>query len=270
MLADRGAELYSPDLSCFGRAAPFMPPDVMSILTARVRLPEQGSEGGDPLFNAVSSGSTDTVKLVLDRGCNINARDRYGKTPLFYASCKEIACLLIASGASPDVRDSEGLTPLHEARDVDAAAVLIDQGIDVNSVSNEGKTPLHCACSADIVIHLLQRGASIEARDRYGCTPLFRVNTDAAAALLDRGADIDVVNSFGDTALHDATVSGSLEKAELLVNRGAGINIVNKKGETPYDKSQYESENEWKWKSRDRVGRFLQSRGGKSGDQLSR
>jgi len=270
MLAESGAELYPPDLSYLGRAAPFMPADVMSMLKTRVRLPDKGSGAEDALHNAVSSGNPEMVKLVLGRGCNVNAPDRQGRTPLFYAPGKEVASLLIESGASPDVRDSKGLTPLHEARDAGVAAVLIDRGIDVNAVSNEGLTPLHCARSAGIALLLLQRGASIEAGDSYGSTPLFRVNTDAAAALLDRGADINAVNSFGDTALHDTAISGSLDKAELLVNRGAGINIVNKKGETPYDKSQYESDNEWKWKSRDRVGQFLQSRGGREGRRESR
>jgi|GEM_PF-3408477 len=270
MLAEHGAELYPPDLGCLGRAAPLMPPDLMKALTARIRLPDHGCAGGDAVFNAVSSGSLDTVKLVLDRGCNVNTMDRYGRTPLFYAPGMEIAGLLIASGASLDVRDSEGFTPLHETKDVGVATVLIKGGIDVNAVSNEGLTPLHCVCSEEIALHLIERGAFIEARDRYGCTPLFRVKVDAAAALLDRGADINAVNTFGDTAIHDAAISGCLDKAELLVNRGAGINIINKKGETPYDKSQYESDNEWKWKSRDRVGRFLQSRGGKPGDLCSR
>jgi len=263
MLAEQGAELYPPDLSFLGRAAPFISPIVMKILSSRVRLPDSG--GGESLHNAVSSGNPDVVKIVLEKDCDVNVPDRYGRTPLFYAPGREIAGLLIASGASPDIRDSEGLTPLHFARDADTAAILINRGIDVNAVSIEGLTPLHCACSAETAVHLIQRGASIEARDRYGCTPLFRAGVDVTAALLDRGADINAVNSFGDTALHDAAVSGSLDKAELLVNRGAGMNILNKKGETPYDKSQYESDNEWKWKSRDRVGQFLQSRGGREG-----
>lgn len=270
MLAERGAELYVKDFSNLGRAAPYISSELMSLLRSRITVHDKGGEDGIfPLHDAVRSGIPDIVRHMLDRGCNVNLRDRYGKTALFHAPTGEIAGVLINSGAALTISDREGLTPLHDARDVEIAAILINRGIDVNTASNEGLTPLHCACSPGVAVYLIQRGASLEARDRYGRTPLFRTKADTAAALIDHGADLNAVDSYGETALHEAAICGSLEKAELLVNRGASINIISNRGETPYDKAQYQSDNEWKWRMRDRVGQFLESQGGKEGDARS-
>lgn len=270
ILAERGAELYTKDFSNLSSAAPYISPELMSLLRSRITVHDKGGENGIfPLHEAVGSGSPDIVRQVLDRGCNVNLRDRYGKTALFYAPSREIAGVLINSGATLTISDREGLTPLHNTKDVEIAAILINRGIDVNTASNEGLTPLHCACSASVAVYLIQRGASLEARDKYGHTPLFRVKADTAAVLIDHGADVNAVDLYGETALHNAAICGDLEKAELLVNRGASINIISSRGETPYDKAQYQSDNEWKWRMRDRVGQFLESQGGKEGDAHS-
>ncbi|MHC9540135.1 MAG: ankyrin repeat domain-containing protein [Vulcanimicrobiota bacterium] len=270
MLAERGAELYTKDFSNLGSAAPYISPELMSLLRSRITVHDKGGENGIfPLHEAVRSASPDIVRHMLEKGCNVNLRDRYGKTALFYAPTGEIAGVLINSGATLTISDREGLTPLHDAKDAEIAAILINRGIDVNTASNEGLTPLHCAHSAGVAVYLIQRGASLEARDRYGRTPLFNMKADTAAALIDHGADLNAIDSYGETALHEAAICGNLEKAELLVNRGASINIISNRGETPYDKAQYQSDNEWKWRMRDRVGQFLESHGGKEGDARS-
>jgi ankyrin repeat protein len=55
------------------------------------------------------------VKLLLDKGANVNALDSEGETPLFSAvrnADVEIVELLVKHGASVDVRNGSFLTPL--------------------------------------------------------------------------------------------------------------------------------------------------------------
>ncbi len=49
--------------------------------------------------------------------------------------------------------------------------------------------------------------------------------TGALRILLAAGASVDLRNSNGDTALHEAAVSGSLDAAQLLIDAGADLNL---------------------------------------------
>jgi ankyrin repeat protein len=58
--------------------------------------------GETALIDAAASGKTDVVKLLLDKGANINAKDAGGHTTLWWAihnGDTEVARLLQARGA---------------------------------------------------------------------------------------------------------------------------------------------------------------------------
>ena len=71
---------------------------------------------------AVKTGNIEAVKQHLDAGADVNAKGRYGRTPLHYAATrglKKIIELLIAQGADVntkiEVGDYKGQTPLDGA-----------------------------------------------------------------------------------------------------------------------------------------------------------
>jgi len=71
---------------------------------------------------AVKTGNIEAVKQHLDAGVDVNAKDKYGRTPLHYAATrglKKIIELLIAKGADVntkiEVGDYKGQTPLDGA-----------------------------------------------------------------------------------------------------------------------------------------------------------
>ena len=71
------------------------------------------------------------------QGADVNFKDYYGKTPIFYhaGAWKGDVSLLLELGAEADVADSSGVTPLHLASlygRVDAVKALLDAGIDAN------------------------------------------------------------------------------------------------------------------------------------------
>ncbi len=91
------------------------------------------------LERAVSQGSVETVKLLIENGADVNAENYSGKTPLMYAA------------TSLKGEDSVIITEL-----------LIENGADVNAVDNFGQTALDHALYFDhsgVISTLYQHGA---------------------------------------------------------------------------------------------------------------
>ena len=73
-----------------------------------------------PLENGVTVRKTSEVgivKILVDNGADVNARDKYEHTPLHYASKKasaDVIKVLVDAGADISARDDEEKTPLHK------------------------------------------------------------------------------------------------------------------------------------------------------------
>ena len=102
------------------------------------------------IHKAASAGHIEAVKQHLAAGTDLNAKNKYGSTPLHYAANKEIAELLIAEDANVNEKDDNGSTPLHFAA-VNGPKVIVElliaNGADVNAKDEDGGTPLDVAIS---------------------------------------------------------------------------------------------------------------------------
>jgi len=129
------------------------------------------------------------VRLLLDGGANIEARDEEGATPLMLAASHgqtETFMLLIERGAKINVRDKRGITPLIAAACACAAAtmnstydimkILLEEGADVNATTRDGTTALMMAAGSPddpaSVKLLLSKGADPMAKNNQGKTAL--------------------------------------------------------------------------------------------------
>jgi ankyrin repeat protein len=93
-----------------------------------------------------------------------------------------VAKLLIEKGADVNAKDKYDIPPLHKALEkglVDIAKLLIDKGADINAKCKHDRTSLHFAAYnglKDMVELLLAKGADTTVRttdgDCYNCTPL--------------------------------------------------------------------------------------------------
>ncbi len=75
--------------------------------------------GETPLHLACEEGVVESVKLLLEKGTNPNAKDEYGRTPLHEACIYghlEAVKLLIEKGADPNIKDRHGWMAIDHAR----------------------------------------------------------------------------------------------------------------------------------------------------------
>jgi cytohesin len=88
---------------------------------------------------------------LLDRGADIEARDRDGYTPLLIAArngTTDVLQVLLSRGAAPNARDKRGRTALHWTAELNRPhhlKLLLRHGADVNAEDDYGWTPLDWA-----------------------------------------------------------------------------------------------------------------------------
>jgi len=122
------------------------------------------------IHKAARDGNIEAVKQHLAAGADVNAKDDWGKTPLYVAALgghKEIAELLIAKGADVNAKVDGGVTTLQLAASrghKELAELLIAEGADINAKDEDGHTPLHQAAldgQKEVAELLIAKGADV-------------------------------------------------------------------------------------------------------------
>ncbi|CAK5035901.1 unnamed protein product [Meloidogyne enterolobii] len=173
------------------------------------------------LHCASSHGHLPIVQAMLDLGHHwvVNARDRNGDTPLFFAA---------AYGH------------------LECVKLLLERGADPNHQDRRIRTAAHCAAAkAQLrVLKLLrQRGASLDLQNYRGDLLFHEAVQVGSKECVDWMLGIEPrfvssANFFGRTALHLAAASGNMEMVVLLCSKDAPPNsLMIYKGEllTPLD-----------------------------------
>ena len=139
-------ELNLYEASTLGR-----PARLKTILgQSRLKVNAPNAEGFTPLGLAAFFGHADAVKVLLDHGASVDAKDqsRFGNTALdaaVAANHAEVARVLLAAGAGANVRDAADYTPLHKAAqngNLELVRLLVEHGADVSAVREGGSTAL--------------------------------------------------------------------------------------------------------------------------------
>ncbi|RUR72814.1 hypothetical protein DSM107007_56160 [Nostoc sp. PCC 7120 = FACHB-418] len=119
------------------------------------------------------------LKLLLDRGVNVNLRNRQGQTPLhIHRFQPALVKLLLARKAQVNLRDAQGKTPLYDVN-LEVARQLVAANADLNVQDNLGRTPLHQAVleeqsffGSELVTLFLSKNARVDLKDKQGKTAL--------------------------------------------------------------------------------------------------
>ncbi|XP_055510506.1 protein phosphatase 1 regulatory subunit 12B-like isoform X2 [Leucoraja erinacea] len=197
-------------------------------------------DDGAVFLAACSSGDTEEVKRLLDRGADINYANVDGLTALHQACIDEnleMVKFLVENSADTNQPDNEGWTPLHAVAScgyINIAEYLINNGANVAAVNSEGEIPSDIA-EESAMKDLLQEEISRQGIDVETARKEeeHRMLQDARQ-WLNSGKIEDVRNTkSGGTALHVAAAKGYLEVLKLLIQAGYDVNIKDNDGWTP-------------------------------------
>jgi len=227
----------------------------------------QNSKGWTPLMLAVRNSGTIsseiTVKLLIDKGANVNAQLDNEYTPLFLSapytvndgSTENTVKLLIDAGADINYMINNGLNILIYLNMIDnkisynIVKILIDAKIDINLQSNIHRASFLMYISKDarniddnIIELLIKAGADIDLIDNSGWTALMYAskysnttsNIKIVKTLIDAGANLNLVNNDGRSALILASRYANTTSAEstvkMLIEAGANLDLVTNEG----------------------------------------
>ncbi|KAF5851166.1 hypothetical protein GGP41_003998 [Bipolaris sorokiniana] len=93
-----------------------------------------------PLHLASLHHNVPATELLLAKNADPDCTDKYGKTPLSYASNPNIAILLLEHGANVNHAEPNGWTPVHRAVErcwVNAYEVLVSNGADLETKTGD-------------------------------------------------------------------------------------------------------------------------------------
>jgi ankyrin repeat protein len=163
-------------------------------------LREAGATDVGALSEAAARGDLQKMNLLLASGSELDERDKFGFTPLFYATRRA---------------------------NVEAVKFLLDRGADVNAFTISGGN-VHSL--TEMLRQSSAREAEMykEARAKKESTAL----TEIQALLNARQPDVNTRNGNGETVLHVSAAMGGFE-CGLLISQGADVNARNKDGMTP-------------------------------------
>src|SRR5437870_734100 len=126
----------------------------------------------DALFQAIRNNDLSFLKAELTKGASVDTRDKRGSTLLMHAAAfgsVEAVKLLLDAGADVNAKNSVDASALiWGAADAAKARMLIEKGADVNAKSKLGRTPLLVAATCDgcteTVRLLISKGADVKAK----------------------------------------------------------------------------------------------------------
>ena len=227
-------------------------PLLLAITICRAGVPELAHTTERPSSFYACSANEEIGAILLDHGANPNAPDGNGIPALHHAVHARMVNLvrsLLAHGGNPNAqvpmaaRQWEGdevvggrgffplpvgATPFFVAariRDTELMRALLAAGADANIAADDKTAPLMAAVGVGARRSPTARDKAIE--------PETQDALEAVKFVLEQGADVNVVNAFGQTAMHGAATIGANEFIRLLVDRGAKVDVKDKDGQTP-------------------------------------
>eukprot|EP00550_Attheya_septentrionalis_P007214 CAMPEP_0198287434 /NCGR_PEP_ID=MMETSP1449-20131203/6249_1 /TAXON_ID=420275 /ORGANISM="Attheya septentrionalis, Strain CCMP2084" /LENGTH=1615 /DNA_ID=CAMNT_0043985387 /DNA_START=94 /DNA_END=4941 /DNA_ORIENTATION=- len=188
--------------------------------------------------SSTSSGSLAVLNLLLEKGADGNACNKWRETPLLIAANnghRAAVEKLLEKGADPSLCSEAGWSALtfaaHKGYD-DIVSLLLEKGAPVNCrVTEDLSTPLHKACAGGKMGHLssvkqlLNGGADVHALNKWSETPLLTAanhgQAAAVEALLQDGGDPCKCTDTGWSPLSIAAYKGHDDVVRLLLEEGA-------------------------------------------------
>ena len=216
---------------------------VLAGLTVSVAL---FADQSDDFYAAIRSNELPKLASILKQGASVNTKDNHDVTPLMYAAAAgsvEAMKLLIDKGADVNARNMfESTALMWSATDIKKIKLLLDHGADVNAVSKQGRSVLQLAAlsdhSAEIVRLLLTKGANPKLVDKLGMSVLTAAalgnDTETVRLLIDScevnpSTPIALTGALAiitETPLQAAAANGNVAVTKMLLAKGAKVDVA--------------------------------------------
>ena len=216
-------------------------------------------ESPDLLLTAAGFGDIREVKRLVEKGFDVNRKDKDGFTPLHNAAWHtsewgdqpEIVEYLIEHGADVNAKNKFGNTPLiwgaMATNSAKCLEILIKNKADINVKGYKGETALHVAAEVNNVKNakvLIDGGADTEIKNDAGLTPAELAKEKGSADVLEllRSASNNGSsngNSSGSTgnetftSFHNAALKNDVSAINEGAAKGADLNATDARGYTP-------------------------------------
>lgn len=192
------------------------------------------------------------IELLINKGADVNARNKEGSTPLSIAVQKNdipTVRLLTSKGADIHTQDTNGYSPLMIA--LAGSQEMMEAMINSNnaiSQDSEGNTPLHIALINDAplekVQYLISLTDDVNIRNRDGNSPLFisvlKNRQKVGEMLLTKKADIFATNTNNNSPLRLALKYGGIVQDWIITSKtikstdGSGNTVLHYAAEWQY------------------------------------
>ena len=181
MLVNRGADMYAENRyhdTPLSLAFSAGITTVEGILTPSA-INTRDDKGNTPLHSAIlSEAPEDIIRLIIDKGVDINSRNSNIDTPLHLAlktKNTHAAQILAAAGADLFAKNSEGVSPLVLAfkQGEEAVRWILDE-VTLVKTDELGNSPLHAAVEIEdpaAIVLLLAMGADPAKKNLAGISP---------------------------------------------------------------------------------------------------
>jgi ankyrin repeat protein len=199
-------------------------------------------EGSFQDMEAAEDKYCEILSLLIEKGINVNCQDSYGRQTLLHKAVKNglynIVQILLNKGADLNIKNKSGQTPVMllfdcqhhdttpqvQANLVNMLNILIAHGADINGNRGKNLFPLLMFAVVydmdDVVRFMLtQYDVKIDETDEEGRTALHYacmcVNTSMVTLLLNAGANKKALDNDGEEPLSESTMQEFLDNDEV-------------------------------------------------------
>ena len=205
----------------------------------KIDISSKDKDGRSLMHYAVMDKNKELIELLLEKGADINLRDKKGKTPInlfftdkdYYDETSNLAFNNYSKNSNDNTKSSEGGKP---ELDLEFAEWIIKKGADVNIADSKGNIPLHMAVKYNgisTVSFLLQKTKYVDKSNYTGVKPLHMAAENNFLAVIKKilhyRVDTTATDNRKRNVLHYALNNQDSKVVDFLVLETSAVKMLN-------------------------------------------